>query len=109
MTCIYELSQNFDRKKQADISMQDFSKAFDKVPPQSFGTKIGPWHYHAVSAEIPRTDFSFKQLTREASDTIGRQVTSDVPHGSVLGPILFPIYINDLITKWNFIWSASLC
>ena len=32
LTCIHEFSQNLDRKKQTDIAILDFCKAFDNVP-----------------------------------------------------------------------------
>ena len=43
LTFIHELSQNLDRKKQTDIAILDFSKAFDKVPHNHLALKLD--HY----------------------------------------------------------------
>ena len=43
LTCIHELSQNLDQKKQTGIANLDFSKAFDKVPHDCLALKLD--HY----------------------------------------------------------------
>jgi hypothetical protein len=76
----------------------DFMKAFDKVPYQRLLKKM---ERYKISETVIKWVESFlndrkQKVTVNGAESKNHKVTSGIPQGSVLGPILFIIYINDM-------------
>ena len=96
-----EILKAMDSHHQVDLLLLDFSKAFDTVAHNKLLLKLAHYGIQSNTHQWIATWLTMRtqNVIVEGERSQDKRVLSGVPQGTVLGPLMFLLYINDINTN----------
>ena len=98
---LHDIQKSVIKGEKVDMVYLDFKKAFDKVPHDLLIEKLQSFRIYGNLLKWINSYLTKRQqrVVMEGKSSSWLEVTSGVPQGSILGPLLFIFYTNDMPLK----------
>ena len=103
LTTVHDWSRSKDSGNSTHAVFLDFAKAFDSVPHQRLFLKLESVGIRGKLLQWIRNFLldRYQQVLIDGQSSDWEPVSSGVPQGSMLAPLLFIVYLNDIEEQMN--------